>query len=241
MPNPDNILKPALIVGAGRTGSSYVLDRLRFAQGDFQSVIENDIYRDTYRALRDGWWCAENWRHESKDDAEIERRILQSIRDAMTTLFPSARPRWAMKCIWEDHDPDLLDALFGEAKYIHLVRDPRTCIASMIERIGMTPEVASEKYVASNETALKFEQFEGHYLRVRQENLIDRMAETWRAICEFLGASFDEDAIWFKEQNVAPSQAGRVTDKRADSRLKWDELAPEVHAMARRLGYDLGE
>ena len=152
MPNSENIKSPALVIGAGRTASSYVLDRLHHARRDFQNIIENDIYKDLYEALRRRWWCAENWRHVGEEE-EVERRIIETIRGAFITLFPSERPHWVMKCIWEAHDEALLDELFPRARYLHLVRDPRTCIASMMERIGLDFVEACEKYSKTSMSA----------------------------------------------------------------------------------------
>ena len=141
-----------------------------------------------------------------------------------------------MKCIWEGHDPALLNALFPEARYLHLIRDPRANIASMMERIGMSHETACKKFVESNETALRFERFEGRYLRVRQEDFIDAREETWKRICEFLGVEY-RTVDWDRELNVSPSQEGKVQAKRISAQASWAELTPDTREMGARLGY----
>jgi hypothetical protein len=141
-----------------------------------------------------------------------------------------------MKCIWDAHDAALLHALFPDARYVHLVRDPRTNVASMMERIGWTFERSCRMYVRSNRMGLRFERFAGRYLRVRQEDFVDRRDETWRRLLEFLGVP-PADADWDRELNVSPSQQGRIREKRADSALEWQKLPDEVVRMAQQLGY----
>jgi hypothetical protein len=235
MPNSTNVRRPVLVVGAGRTASSYVLDRLQFGRDDFQNIIENEIYRDLYRDLRERWWSRENWRHVCPED-EVERRVIEAIRQSFVVLFPSERSHWVMKCIWDDHDAALLHALFPEARYVHLVRDPRTNVASMMERIDWSCERGCQMYVKSNRMGLRFERFKGRYLRVRQEDFVDRRDETWRRLLEFLGVP-RRDADWDRELNVSPSQQGRIGEKRADSALEWQKLPDGVVRMAAQLGY----
>jgi hypothetical protein len=141
-----------------------------------------------------------------------------------------------MKCIWDAHDAALLHALFPDARYVHLVRDPRTNVASMMERIGWSFERGSRMYVRSNRMGLRFERFQGRYLRVRQEDFVDRRDETWRGLLEFLGVP-PADGDWDRELNVSPSQKGRIGEKRADSALEWRKLPDEVIRMAEQLGY----
>lgn len=235
MPNSTNVRSPVLVVGAGRTASSYLLDRLQFGRQDFQNIIENELYRDLHRDLRERWWCIENWRYVCPED-EVERRVIEAIRQTFVMLFPSERSQWVMKCIWDAHDPALLHAIFPEARYVHLVRDPRTNVASMIERIGWSFERSSQMYVSANRMALRFARFPDRYLRVRQEDFVDRRDETWGCLLEFLGVP-PADSDWDRELNVSPSQRGKLAAKRADDAVEWQKLPDEVVAMAKQLGY----
>ncbi len=235
MPNSTNVRRPVLVVGAGRTGSSYVLDRLQFGRDDFQNIIENEVYRDLHRDLTERWWCRENWRYVCPED-EVERRVIEAIRQSFVVLFPSVRAHWVMKCIWGDHDVALLNALFPEARYVHLVRDPRTNVASMMERIGWSFERGCQMYVESNRLALRFARLVGRYLRVHQEDFVDRRDATWQQVLEFLDVPARE-SDWERELNVSPSQAGKVGRKRADAALDWQKLPDDVIRMAGQLGY----
>lgn len=236
MPNHDNILAPVLIIGAGRTASSYVISHLRYSVGLFQEVIENDVYRVLYDNFRRSWW-SKDWHWMTKDEAEVPRRVVAAIRGALVALFPSEMPLWAMKMIWEGHEPEVVDGLFPKARFLHLVRDPCANIPSVVERIGWSRQDAERRYVASNETALAFERFTGRYLRVRQEDFDASREGTWRKVCDFLGVPFPQSANLAAEVNVSKSQAGKGNHTRPDSRVPWASLPSEVHKMATRLGY----
>lgn len=111
MPNKDNVTRPILLIGAGRTSSSYVQDRLRHGLGRYHTVIENDLYKDAFKVLAESSWC---FRYTYVgDEVEARRRIVSSIRDMFSTLFASDLPGWSMKCIWDNHDADLLHELFS--------------------------------------------------------------------------------------------------------------------------------
>jgi len=235
MPHAGNIDRPVLVIGPGRTSSSYFLDRLHHARKDFQSIIENSIYIDLHKALANGWWSGD-WRHVC-DTEERDRRIIELCRQAYMTLFPSDRPHWVMKAIWDLHKVETLEKLFPQARYVHLVRDPRTNIASMIERIGWPFERACKSYVDSNNCALAFQALNGRYHRVRQEDFVDQLEATWDGIIDFIGVE-PMQVNWVRYLNVSPSQQDKVTEKRAGAKLAWRDLPADVRAMAEQLGYN---
>ncbi|GEM_PF-2221560 len=234
MPNLQNIESPLLIIGAGRTASSYVIDRLFHGRHDFYGVIENYIYLDVFKALTEGWFAGD-WKWVC-DNEERDRRIIKMLREAYCTLFPSEQPHWVMKCIWEVHRIALLDQLFPKAKYLHLIRDPRTNLPSMMEFIQWKFDRACTKYIESNNLALQYQQFQGRYLRVRQEDFIDRTEETWRRVTDFLGVE-PLPVDWDKYINLSPSQQDKTREKRADSSMRWEELPAQIQQMALDFGY----
>lgn len=234
MPNKDNVTRPVLLIGAGRTSSSYVQDRLNWGLGKFHSVIENDLYRDVHKAIAEAGWC---YRYKYVGEpADVRSRIVQALRGMFVTVFSSDLDGWSMKCIWSGHDPELLNELFPDARYIHLLRDPRTNIPSMMERLGYSFEDACNAYCESNENALQFNRFGARYLRIRQEEFVDSREKTWVNICAFLGVDFVE-GVWERELNASSSTVGRVNDKRVHDRLTWQQLPARVVAMGKQLGY----
>lgn len=236
MPNSHNILAPTLILGAGRTASSYVISHLNHSVGQFQEIIENDVYKVLYENFVKSWWAAD-WKWMTPDEAEVRRRVVSTIRGALLSLFPSEKPRWAMKMIWQGHEPSVVDALFPEATYIHLVRDPRANIPSVVERIGWSRQEAEFRYVASNETALSFRCFGDRYLCIRQEDFDRDREGVWRRVCSFLGVPFPEKVNLAAEVNVSKSQVGKKSHTREESRVQWCELPLDVRRIAESLGY----
>lgn len=240
MPNASNITAPFLVAGAGRTGSSYVLHILRM-RGDTQALIENTVVMSLRDMVLKSWWSPA-WRFECSEE-ELHHRIIRLARQAMITLFPSDRPYWAYKAIWELMDWDLYEEVYPDARYIHLVRDPRTNIASMMDFIGRdhgkahwTFDHCCKKYVESNLKALELQSREVPYLLVRQEDFIDRPEATWARIFRFLDLPLME-LDYSVEVNTASTTRGKVREKRAKSAPRWEDLPAEVQSLARELGY----
>ncbi|MGK0302440.1 MAG: hypothetical protein ACI89X_003324 [Planctomycetota bacterium] len=234
VPNLANIQSPLLVVGCGRTASTYVQQRLQYGQGSFQSVIENDVYRDVWSALTDRWWTP-NLQHVAAPK-QCRVAVIDATRQALLTMFPSDRPHWVMKMIWSNHDPDVVRQLFPNARFLHMVRDPRTNIPSMMERLQFGQRHAETAYIEANECALQFEQFGDRYLRVRQEDFVLRREVTWSRLCAFVNEP-KTDACWNREVNPSASTKGSVVSMRSDSRLRWHKLRKATRACAERLGY----
>ncbi|MEO0479902.1 MAG: sulfotransferase [Planctomycetota bacterium] len=237
MPNPQNIESPTLIIGSGRTSSSYVISHLQHTAGVSQELIENYVCRDLYRALAEAPWC-EDWHYVSEDQAEVRARIRKTVHDALITLFPSDLPSWTMKMLWAGQDPGRTDWLFPDARYLHLVRDPRTCVPSIMERIGHSKRKACTEYRYANQNAFEFRRFGERYLMVRQEDFLTDRVNTWRRIHAHLGIEFDSSADWTTPINVAESQIGRTERGRRDSAMRWGSLPKPIRRLARDLGYD---
>lgn len=237
MPTKDNVTRPVLLIGAGRTSSSYVQDRLQHGLGLYHTVIENDLYRDTYKVLAQSGW---SFRYKYVgDEAEVKQRIISSMRNMFSTIFANDMPGWSMKCIWDNHDPDLLHELFPDAHYIHLLRDPRTNIPSMMERLDYSEDYGCKAYVESNQNAMQFEKFGDRYIRIRQEDFVDSRSETWAKVCAFLRTPF-VDGVWERELNASQSTQGKVGQKRSHDRWTWNRLPESVRTTAESLGYTEG-
>lgn len=235
MPNPANIRRPLLILGCGRTASTYVQQQLQDEQGSFQSVIENDVYRDVWSALTDRWW-SDSMRFVAPE-AEHRTRAVTATRQALLTMFPSMRGNWVMKMIWAKHDPDVVDDLFPDARYVHLVRDPRSNIASMMERLQFRQRHAETAYVEANQCAQRFDRFGDRYLRIRQEDFVLHRLETWERLARHAGIVVPGAGNWRREVNTSDSTKGEVRRLRADRQLRWNRLRRATREVAESLGY----
>ena len=239
MPNQTNITKPILIVGAGRTASSYVLKMLSI-MGHTQILNENDYVMALKKMVLEGYWLP--YLLESQSINEVVPHLVDAVRNFIVSLFPSNKEYWAMKAIWEEVDWDWYQLVFPNAKYIHLVRDPRTNIPSMMEFIGNESgqshwdfDYSCQKYVASNLKAFLLAEKGVPYLLVKQEDFVDHPQETWKEICNFLELPFVE--VDFNEVNVSSSTRGKVSEKRKSNLLSWERLPPKVIEIAEQCGY----
>lgn len=240
MPNAHNVVAPFLVIGAGRTASTYFLDILH-QRGDTQTLIENTVVMSLRQLCLEDWWSP-RWPNEC-DSPELEERLVKASRLAMTALFPSQHPFWAYKAIWELIDWDFYERVYPAAKYVHLVRDPRTNIASMMDYIGgdhgqghWTLEYSTKKYIDSNRKALDLSKRDLPYFRVQQERFVAEPELTWAEIFDFLQLDHC-DLAFTKEVNTARSTRGKVGHKRSANRIHWKDVSAEARALALELGY----
>jgi Sulfotransferase family len=142
--------------------------------------------------------------------AEIERflRDGMSQEEAIAAPFEAyaaqaGKPRWGDKTpMYMRHLP-LLERLFGEAQFVHLVRDGRDAAVSFLRmakgtftRTWAHPESAAEfaclwRTEVEEARALGSRVGSSRYLEVRYEALVANPDETVRAICGFAEIPFE--------------------------------------------------
>jgi hypothetical protein len=133
---------------------------------------------------------------------------------------------------------------FPEAKYIHLVRDPRDVALSTIA-MGWAGNVffAVDRWVetesAWNRLALGIEK--SRTLELRYEKLCSNPEQTLRVVCDFLNIAFDKDMLnYFRHSSYGSIHANSVGKwKKTVTR---DELATVEHKVSALLldrGYAL--
>jgi hypothetical protein len=238
MPNSGNITAPILVIGPGRSGSSWLVHALS-QHPDVQPLIENAIVRSLHREIFHSWW-AKAW-HWECDDVELERRAIRTVHAALCELFPGEKPRWVMKMIWEGHPWEFAAKLFPEACYIHITRSPTTAISSMQEYLGKINPVwhnfqhAEKQYIAAHREALKLRDAGVPYLRIRQEDAAVDPHKVWEQVREFCGLSNVPVSNLTEEINTSASTVGRVKQMRPP--LPWSDFSSETIVLCRELGY----
>lgn len=192
-----------------------------------------------------------------------EKRHLAGLLDAFYSYYAQARfpgaTRWGDKTPANTFQVKLIDQVFPQAQYLHMVRDGRDAVASYLTAgLYHDPEEACRRWLRSVEIAQQFgARLEpGRYLEVTYEDLVRTPQATTQAVCHFLGVDFRPEMLEF----------WRTTDTLGDTKLahhsnlrnpineksigKWRrDLPPEtrqyietrLEAKLRALNYPIGE
>lgn len=114
---------------------------------------------------------------------------------------------------------DLINMFLPNARFIHMLRDGRDVVSSMLAArrdIGFGPssvEEATSLWMKSVIEAQKGEQYEDRYLEVRYEDLLARNSDKLRSIFNFCGlsVSFDDAAKIIEATSFDKMKARRAT------------------------------
>ena len=111
-------------------------------------------------------------------------------------------PKGASAKIYGDKTPQylyrikLLKETFPNAKFIHIIRDPRDYAVSVKNIWGKHIYRAAENWRHEIKKARKeAELFKNDYLEIKYESLLNDPAGTMQQICEFTGCTFDEKML----------------------------------------------
>lgn len=249
MPHLGNVARPIMMVGAGRSGTSWLMDMM-FRHPDVDVVVDNTVLGALYRDAYNSWWTPAFLRvHCAESESVRQVRVGAAIRAAYCELFPGGRPAWITKAIWDGTKPgfggvpnDFRLAVFPEARYLHFCRSPLTCIPSIYEYFaeqGQMNTIAKceDAYCSAHRDALRIRDAGVPYLQIRQEDIRQDPAAAWERICAFAGvalAPLDLEAL-AGEVNASESMRGRVQVGRKP--VSWSDLQAETLAVAREIGY----
>ncbi len=249
MPNAENIERPIVIVGAGRAGTTWLLS-LVWRHPEIQAMVDNTLIGAVYRETYSKWWAKAFLKAQcGMDEAVRDETVIAGLRALLLTMFPSERPHWLMKSIW-DSTKEVLGGvpnefrtkLFPQACYLHMVRSPLTGLPSMMEYFGprgrmQTLEQAEDAYNSAHRDALRMRDAGVPYLMLRQEDLRTDPEGAWRKVEALAGLGrwdIPEDLLG-REVNASQSMVGKVRSGRDP--LGWDEVSEETRAVAQELGY----
>jgi hypothetical protein len=133
----------------------------------------------------------------SPQERSLARIIDEVLKCYAVQQFPKAT-------MWGDQSPintfywPWISKTFPNAKYLHLLRDGRDTIASLIGR-GLDLESATERWVTSISqcSALQEHVAADQFLEVRYETLVQETEQTLKLICEFLALAYDAQMLDF--------------------------------------------
>ncbi|MCB0208254.1 MAG: sulfotransferase, partial [Anaerolineae bacterium] len=242
MPYLGNVTSPIFVIGAGRSGTSWLMHVLG-QHPDVRTLIENSIVKTLYREVFQAWWN-DSWHWECDDD-ERERRAIRAVHAALSELFPDKSPRWAMKLIWQGHPWPFVYKTFPDARYIHITRSPTTAVLSMSEYLGKRNKAwhdlrySENEYIAANKEALRVRNDGWPYLHIRQEDAVANPRSVWNKVIDFCGLADVPIAELDREINTAKSTAGKVKEQRPP--LDWSYFSSETLQMCQEFGYLPGD
>jgi len=234
--------RPIFISGCNRGGTT-IFSRLlsehpevnNIGTGPFHEGMH--IWRRHFPDYSHHRWAVDPWRWRlQRKWANPRPRVSEDIRERFGELDDGRRlmdktPSHAIRV-------ELIDRLFPSAVFLHVLRDGRHTVCSLIAR-GVKLKYAVRQWIGAHETALaSLERLDpSRVVIARYEELVARPGETLLAICRGLQLSQSE-AIRARLEAAATEQL-RVVEQR------WDELPErqrefvleQIAPLQERLGY----
>lgn len=131
-----------------------------------------------------------------------DERCLARVIDEIFKCY--AAQKFPKATMWGDQSPintfywPWIYRTFPHARFLHLLRDGRDAIASLVER-GLSLEDATNRWIGSVEQCRALQNYvaAGQYLEVRYEALVSKPTETLQRICMFVGVEYDARMLDF--------------------------------------------
>lgn len=100
------------------------------------------------------------------------------------------KTRWAEKSPNNVFTIDEIFKMYPDAKFVHVVRDGRDVVISMIQKLKWRPISAIHSWLMAVEAGMRF-RGDPRYFEVKYEDLVLENEKTLRALMEFLEDDFD--------------------------------------------------
>ena len=221
------LFRPFFIVGSGRSGTT-LLRALLSEHSDVFIPPENQMHRnmakafDSYRALPWRVRVAAVLEEFSKNEEFNEWQVDLSSIITKTELLKKEDPSLAGlvnliymeyasihapgKNRWGDKTPDnafnldLIEKIFPDAQYIHMLRDGRDCVASFFKSNFYNGDIvrAAYKWRDSVRFCRKFEkkiQDKKRFLELRYEDLVSSPEKKIIDVCNYLNIDITEKML----------------------------------------------
>jgi len=158
-------------------------------------ILASDRWRD--------WNCPADKLHEILQECEglAQGRMIDRLVRCVFEL-PEA-VRWGEKTPKHSYIVDRIGQIFPQSQFIHLIRDGRDVVTSMLARgwFGASPRRVSEHWETCVRGAAEAAKFGAdRYLEVRFEALLADPDAQIREICRFLRIDFDPRMLAYREQ-----------------------------------------
>lgn len=137
-------------------------------------------------------------------DLERLRRDLAAGEPTYARLFAlvheqvaerAGKPRWGDQTPSLERVADHVMTAYADARFLHLIRDPRDAYAALLERRSRRAGTVGRWAAAWSASAVlgagNVERYAGAYVVVRYEDLVTEPERTVRTICDALGERFE--------------------------------------------------
>lgn len=217
------------------------------------SLLRRKSWEQVVDTLLDEFACGYEFSHwqlqldELRERAmklEPDRRSLAGLIEIIYQVYgekyAAGKPRWGDKSTpGSFHYLYRLSRVFPEARYLHIVRDGRACVASSLkagffDRDHLHAALAWQFNVRSANRLGGQLDDPSRFLEIRYEDLIAQPGPTVAAICEFLGVTLEPALLAHSEQ--IGSRIPEITDVEhhrnvgqplfSDSLEKWRDEIP---------------
>lgn len=266
---------PLFVLGVRRSGTTLlrlILDRsLGIAIPDeshfvpqlahrHRTPVDRDGFLDDVRRLR----TLARWRITAEEVAPLLREGM-TTGEAIGAVFAAyavkhGKPRWGDKTPAYMRYLRLLERVFPDAVYVHLIRDGRDCALSFLQmpdeaptRTWAHPQDAGGfacQWVTEIRDARELGARVGppRYLEVRYEDLVTEPVRVVESVCEFAGIAFEASMLEPGEAELAEKPHHRRLVEPPSKRRDWrnEMAATDVRAfesiagnLLAELGYEL--
>ncbi|NVO20913.1 MAG: sulfotransferase [Bacteroidetes bacterium] len=177
----------------------------------WNKVILQDFYEALFQHLRISYWEITNWPKFDKE--ELWQALLQcegpnSFETVFKTVYSQYHSYYEKKDIllFGDKNPvysnqvDMLAKIFPTARFIHLTRDYRDNLVSMLDVDFEMPNISVLVYrwkyswMTINKVASKYPE---RFLTIRYEDLVENAQERFCELCRFLEIPFEPSIFEF--------------------------------------------
>jgi hypothetical protein len=208
----DNMKPPVFIFGPPRSGSTYLVQAMNMHEKVYitnelrvMSFI-NDLFRLFLKSER------MNWNLDGPDKGLFLQHFRKEMSNLVKRFYLERMP--SPDAVWGDKHPhysdpamdpgalDTISELFPDAKFIHIYRNPRTQVHSVISKGWKDFKYAVRAYKRIITVGQSFGKKIGpaRYLEVRYEDLCDNGEDVANEICSFLGIQSSERWLGFMRQ-----------------------------------------
>jgi hypothetical protein len=196
-------ISPIIIFGAPRSGTTYV-NRILNEHPEIFITHETRLFA---------------WVHQSLNVLPHDDQVVLNHRDRFIKHLRSVYPDWIRDFYktlhphvryWGDKNPhyadpinqgclDTIAALFPETRFIHVIRDGRDVVSSLIRKGWVDFESAHQTWMSHIEIGCAFgsSQQPNRYIEVRYEDLIRDDVGGARTLFDFLGIEMHPNVVIF--------------------------------------------